>query len=128
MKADYGRFELAQHVGRFAAEGRGQPGQRVEAAEERGVRLLFLLELAAQRLQLGVLYRPTTPSSGDEAEAYILRGMRPARNASRPASTALRIAVAMRTGSAAMAMAEGPERGLKLMDEPALAELLAGEQ
>ena len=37
--------------------------------------------------------------------AYSLRGMRPARNASRPASIARRIARAIRTGSCASAIA-----------------------
>ena len=36
--------------------------------------------------------------SGDEALAYRFLGIRPARNASRPASIALRIATAIRTG------------------------------
>jgi len=43
-------------------------------------------------------YRPTTPSTGLLAEAYLLRGIRPERYPSRPASTANRIAVAMPTG------------------------------
>jgi hypothetical protein len=46
-----------------------------------------------------------TPSSGLLAVAYIFRGMRPARKASRPASTASFIARAMATGSPAPAMA-----------------------
>src|SRR5262245_25266999 len=41
------------------------------------------------------------PSTGDDALAKRLRGIRPARKASRPASTALRMADAMRTGSRA---------------------------
>ena len=45
-----------------------------------------------------------SPSIGDDGTATSRRGMRPARYASRPASTASRIAVAMRTGSAAAAM------------------------
>src|SRR5690606_30015963 len=45
------------------------------------------------------------PSRGEEADAKRLRGMRPARKASRPASTALRIAEAMSTGSRAPEMA-----------------------
>ena len=43
--------------------------------------------------------RPTSPSSGLLAVAYDLRGMRPAKYASRPARTASFIAVAMATGS-----------------------------
>ena len=45
------------------------------------------------------------PSSGDEAEAKRFAGMRPARNASRPASMPLRMALAINTGSFAAAMA-----------------------
>ena len=48
---------------------------------------------------------------GEEAEAYSLRGMRPARNASRPASTAAFMARAMRTGSLASAMRKAVEAG-----------------
>src|SRR5690606_27499103 len=45
--------------------------------------------------------RATRPSGGDDARACSRRGGRPARAASYPASTARRIARAMRTGSAA---------------------------
>src|SRR5262245_11235199 len=44
------------------------------------------------------------PSIGLDADAYSLRGMRPARYASRPASQAYRIAHAIRSGSWAWAM------------------------
>src|SRR5690606_22797173 len=45
------------------------------------------------------------PSTGEEALAWRFFGMRPARKASRPASTALRMALAISTGSFAPAMA-----------------------
>jgi len=45
------------------------------------------------------------PRSGEEGTATPLAGMRPPRQESRPASTARRIARAMRTGSVAPAMA-----------------------
>ena len=45
------------------------------------------------------------PASGDEASACRRRGMRPAPRASRPASTAARIAWAIATGSCARAIA-----------------------
>src|SRR5262245_931095 len=45
------------------------------------------------------------PSIGLLALAYSLRGIRPDRNASRPASQAYRIAHAIRTGSDALAIA-----------------------
>src|SRR5207245_6788182 len=75
--------------------------------EERRVGGVLFFDLSAQLGELGVVFaqRPITPSGGDEAEAYIRRGMRPARNASRPASTAFLMAAAMRTGSRASAMA-----------------------
>src|SRR5687767_4548548 len=50
-------------------------------------------------------HRPTRPSTGLLAVAYMRRVMRPAPNASRPASTASRIARAIATGSCAPAMA-----------------------
>ncbi len=46
------------------------------------------------------------PSTGDDASAKCRRGMRPARYASRPASTACRMPSAMRTGSCARVTAE----------------------
>src|SRR5690606_33272263 len=49
--------------------------------------------------------QPISPSTGEEALAWRLRGMRPAPNASRPASTALRMALAISTGSRAPAIA-----------------------
>src|SRR4030095_1992427 len=50
-------------------------------------------------------YVPITPSSGLLAVAYIFRGIRPERNASRPAMTACFMASAMATGFSAPAMA-----------------------
>src|SRR6185437_8530162 len=48
---------------------------------------------------------PTSPNCGLEGSAWLRLGMRPARRASRPASTAPRIATAMRRGSRALATA-----------------------
>jgi len=49
--------------------------------------------------------RSASPASGVEASAYSRRGIRPACRASQPASTAARIARAMRTGSSAREIA-----------------------
>src|SRR6202023_2929265 len=50
--------------------------------------------------------RSALPSHAVDASAYSRRGMRPARYARRPASTALRIASAMSTGSSARVIAD----------------------
>src|SRR5690606_28213879 len=52
-----------------------------------------------------VAHQPIKPSTGLDALAKRLRGMRPARKAARPASTASFIACAIRTGSFAPAIA-----------------------
>ena len=46
-----------------------------------------------------LVHRPTSPSIGLLADAYIFFGMRPARYASRPARTASFMASAIATGS-----------------------------
>src|SRR5262249_38322016 len=50
------------------------------------------------------LHDPTSPSCGLDGSAYVRLAMRPARRAFQPASTAARIAVAIRTGSRDLAM------------------------
>ena len=55
--------------------------------------------------QLRTRYRPTSPSTGLLAVAYIFRGILPARYANRPALTASFIASAIATGSCAAAIA-----------------------
>src|SRR5215469_8080607 len=63
-----------------------------------------VFEGAARSRSLCV-HRPTSPSTGLLAVAYIFRGMRPARYARRPQRTASFIASAITTGSWAPAMA-----------------------
>src|SRR5207249_8624721 len=60
---------------------------------------------ARHRAHARLAVDPMTPSSGLLAEAYDLRGMRPARKARRPASTPSFIARAIATGSRASATA-----------------------
>src|ERR1700754_4886948 len=71
--------------------------EAADAAMERGV---------ARGLVVVRHRQPTSPSTGLEADAKRLRGMRPARNAARPASMASFMAWAISTGSFAPAMAE----------------------